>query len=110
MGFFHYRIKKYIEIRIADAVPVDKALGYAALIKGLIYNSNGLEKLNSVLEDVKCIDDIIAATEAVERFGYDAMIYDNRTAGEWCDEIIDIAAQGIDEAEVLYLNMLRRNL
>ena len=33
MGFFHFRIKKYIEVRVADSVPIDKALGYAALLK-----------------------------------------------------------------------------
>ena len=32
MGFFHFRVKKYIEIRVADSVPIEKALGYAALI------------------------------------------------------------------------------
>ena len=38
MGFFHFRIKKYIEIRVADSVPLERALGYVALIIGLIYS------------------------------------------------------------------------
>ena len=26
MGFFHFRVKKYIEVRVADSVPIEKAL------------------------------------------------------------------------------------
>ena len=42
MGFFHFRIKKYIEIRVADSVPLDRALGYVALIKGIVYSDKNL--------------------------------------------------------------------
>ena len=43
MGFFHFRVKKYIEVRVADSVPIGKALGYVALLKGLVYSSENLD-------------------------------------------------------------------
>ena len=45
MGFFHFRIKKYIEIRVSDSVPIKKALYYVALIKGIVYSEQNLDLL-----------------------------------------------------------------
>jgi len=39
------RLKQYIEIRVADSMRIEKALGYAALIKGLFFNITELEDL-----------------------------------------------------------------
>ena len=45
MGFFHFRIKKYIKIRISDSVPIKKALYYVALTKGIVYSEQNLDLL-----------------------------------------------------------------
>lgn len=107
MGFFHYRIKKYIEIRIADAVPIDKSIAFAALIKGLMYHEASLQKLESLFGSVSQIKDIQEATDAVEVDGLDATIYD-KTALEWANIIVDIAYDAIDNDERKYLKLLRR--
>ena len=58
MGFFHFRIKKYIEIRVADSVPLGRALSYVALIKGLIYSEENLARLEKDLSHITSIEQI----------------------------------------------------
>jgi glutamate--cysteine ligase len=43
MVFPDVRLKRYIEIRGADSLPKEKALGYAALIKALFYSCGTIE-------------------------------------------------------------------
>ena len=107
MGFFHFRVKKYIEIRVADSVPILKALGYVALIKGLIYSEENLKKLEEALASVEDIDSIQKAVEAIETDGFDAKIYDGNTAGEWADYLIDIAGNSLGDSDKEYLKGVR---
>ena len=104
MGFFHFRVKKYIEIRVADSVPIEKALGYSALIKGLIYHQQTLDYLDRILQDVATIQEINGAVEEIERSGFDAVIYHGKTAGEWADELKTLASKNLWEEEEEYLN------
>lgn len=104
MGFFHFRVKKYIEIRVADSVPIEKALGYTALVKGLMYNPQTLELLDSELSGVKTIEEIGEAVEAIEKDGFDAVIYKGRTAREWAEELKTLAGKNLWEEEAKFLN------
>lgn len=107
MGFFHFRVKKYIEIRVADAVPIPKALGYVALIKGIVYSDSALTLLEKELETVGGIPQIQQAVESIEREGFDAVIYNGKTAREWADHIIGIASGNLPEEEKEYLDHVR---
>ena len=107
MGFFHFRVKKYIEIRVADSAPILKALGYVALIKGLIYSEENIKKLEEALASVEDIDSIQKAVEAIETDGFDAKIYDGKTAGEWADYLIDIAGNSLGDSDKEYLKGVR---
>ena len=107
MGFFHFRVKKYIEVRVADSVPIEKALGYAAILKGIIYNENALNSLDLRLKDVHTIEDINNVVDEIEKAGFDAVIYENKTAAEWVEELAKIASEGLDEEEGKYLNYVR---
>ena len=69
MGFFHFRVKKYIEVRVADSVPIDKALGYVALLKGIVYSEESLSKLEKKLSSVDSLDKVQEAVEEIERYG-----------------------------------------
>lgn len=104
MGFFHFRVKKYIEIRVADSVPIDKALGYTALIKGLIYYQQTLDYLDRKLSGISTIAQINEAVEEIEHYGFDAVIYGENTAKEWAEELKELAAKNLWEEEGKYLN------
>jgi glutamate--cysteine ligase len=74
MGFFHFRIKKYIEIRVADSVPLDRALGYVALIKGIIYSDKNLNVLEKELSHIDSLEKIQEAVEEIEIKVYNAEV------------------------------------
>ena len=104
MGFFHFRIKKYIEIRVADSVPLGRALSYVALIKGLIYSDENLSILETELKDINSIEQIEDAVDAVIVSGLDAKIYGDRTAREWYNYLLELAGNSLDEKEREYLS------
>lgn len=107
MGFFHFRVKKYIEVRVADAVPIDKALGYVALLKGLVYSEENLRTLDKVLANITSIGEIQRAVEDIEKDGLEAVIYEGKTAGEWAGFLIDTAAKVLPEEDKRYLDNVR---
>lgn len=107
MGFFHFRVKKYIEIRVADAVPVKKALGYVALVKGIVYSDSALTLLDKELESVKDASSIQDAVERIMKDGFDAVIYNGKTAAEWSDHLIGIASGNLSYEEKEYLEHVR---
>ena len=103
MGFFHFRIKKYIEIRVADSVPINKALGYVALLKGIVYSDQNLDLLEEELSDIDTIDKIQDAVIKIEKDGHDAVIYHNITAAQWAARLVQISSEAIPEQERKYL-------
>lgn len=107
MGFFHFRVKKYIEVRVADSVPIDKALGYVALLKGIVYSEESLSKLEKKLSSVDSLDKVQEAVEEIERYGYDAVIYDGRTASEWANALLNLAAGSLSKSDREYLKNVR---
>ena len=107
MGFFHFRVKKYIEIRVADSVPLDKALGYVALIKGIVYSDKNLRLLNEVLSNIRDIESIQNVVEAIERDGFNAVVYNGKTAGEWADHLYDLAEKALGKEDREYLQGVR---
>ncbi len=107
MGFFHFRVKKYIEVRVADSVPIDKALGYVALLKGLIYSEKNLSKLEKNLEIITSLDDIQDAVIAIEKNGFDAVIYKKWTAAGWAEYLLKLAEDALTDIDKEYLNNVR---
>ena len=103
MGFFHFRVKKYIEIRVVDSLPLDRAMEYAALIKGIVYSDKNLNTLREELSDVNTIDDIQQAILRIEEDGLDAVIYNNKTAREWATLLTDLARESLNGDERNYL-------
>lgn len=107
MGFFHFRIKKYIEVRVADSVPIEKALGYVALIKGIVYSEDSLSALEKELANIDSISKLQNAVEEIERYGLDAVIYEGKTANWWIDHIMNIAARSLTKKDKEYLKNVR---
>lgn len=108
MYFPDVRTKKFIEIRMADAVPYPLNIAGVALLKGLFYDEENLEILynkfetmtNQMVRDLK--DDIID-------LGKDAKILDKNIV-EVCHEILSLSEKGLDEEEAKYLHPLKELL
>lgn len=98
-AFFNdVRLKTYIEIRPADAMPIPCVIAYAALIKGLFYDDASLGALASLFKDVS-EQDIWDAKYALMKDGYDGQAY-GQPVSVLADELISIAAQGLGADEV----------
>lgn len=103
MGFFHFRVKKYIEIRVADSVPIERALSYVALIKGLIYSEKNLKTLEDKLSFIDSPSKIQEAVDEIIVSGLDAVIYDEKTTGEWYKYLVELADSALSEKDQEYL-------
>ena len=103
MFFYHIRIKKYLEVRVADSVPIDRAIGYAALLKGLVYDDRCLSELESLLGFTETIDDINRIINEIEIYGDKAEVPNGYNAGAICEEIVRIAAQGLTKEDSEYV-------
>lgn len=105
MFFNDVRLKTYIEIRPADAMPLPYVLSYAALIKGLFSCEMIVDEVAALFADVSA-QDIDQAKEALMREGYDAHVY-GRPVAEWADQLMDIARRGLADDEQGYLEPLQ---
>ncbi len=80
MVFPDVRLKKYIEIRIADSMPIDRAIEYAKFIKGIFY-SGKIDMLLDRYKDVREEDIKNAKNEILEK-GFDSLIYGKNAKDE----------------------------
>ena len=103
MSFYHFRVKKYIEIRVVDSLPIDRALGFAAVIKGMVYSDKNIDILGNELSNIDSIDKIQDAVLRIEEDGLDAVIYNNKTAKEWAEYLTKLASNGLTDEEGEYL-------
>ena len=98
------RLKNFVEIRPADAMPLDYALAYVVLVRALFYSDRNLDVLESLLASIG-EDDVRAAKEALMERGYGATIY-GRSADFWTDLLMVLASGNLEEGESSYLEPL----
>lgn len=105
MLFLDVRTKSYIEVRTGDALPYPYSLGYAALWKGLLYNS---ENLCLLYEESKRYDKkaILELKERVKIEGIFSNI-GNRTLMQKFKDILILAEKGLGYYEKGYLRPLK---
>lgn len=99
MFFYHIRIKKYLEVRVADSVPIDKAMGYVALLKGLVYDDRCLSSVEALFEGIKTIEDIQNIINEIEIYGDKASLPDGSSVRDICNELVRIASSGLSQEE-----------
>lgn len=104
MLFNDVRLKTYIEIRPADAMPQEFVIAYAALIKGMFAVERNLKALEQLFVGVRGADVVVAKEELMQK-GYDATVY-GRPVTEITDRMCALAKEGLSEAERHYLNPL----
>lgn len=104
MLFNDVRLKTYIEIRPADALPVPYAMAYAALVKGLFYHAENLDALDELLAGVTG-EQVEEAKTALMEKGYEAAVY-GRPVAELADAVVALARNGLAQDERAYLEPL----
>lgn len=104
MFFTDVRLKQYIEIRPADAMPVEVAVAYAALLKGLFYSQDSLDQAIQLFENVD-EKSIREAKDALMRSGYQANVF-GYPVSSLTDQLVSLAAAGLGDDERTLLRPL----
>ncbi len=104
MFFHHIRLKRYLEVRVADSVPIRKALGYAALLKGLLYSEKNLLRVEKLLSGH--LIDVEEAVFRTEIQGENAIIYSGKRVHAWARDLIHLAEEVLPPEEKEYLKEL----
>ena len=95
------RLKNFVEIRPADAMPIEYALAYAVLVRSLFYSRRTLDVLDALFESVD-EGHVAAAKRDLIEFGYGAEIY-GRSAEYWADLLLVLASGTLRPGEAEYL-------
>jgi len=104
MIFTDVRLKTYLEIRPADAMPLPFVMAYTAFIKGLFYSEESLAALDEMFVHVD--DDAVnEGKKELMALGYEANIYGCPVA-ELADRLIGLAKAALDDKDRRYLNPL----
>lgn len=102
MSFLDIRLKQFIEIRSADTMPIEYTIAYCALIKGLFYNLETVEKYAKL---TCSINDIKQAKDTIRNHGWNSQVY-QRKIQDLCFELIQDAKKSLNEQEVQNLEPL----
>ncbi|WP_329383301.1 glutamate-cysteine ligase family protein [Anaerofustis sp. HA2171] len=97
MFFPDVRLKNYVEIRMADCMPMYYALSYAAIIKGIFYNEGAIKYFLDKFSFVRN-EDVIKAKKEIIQNGYEAKVY-GMYASDIIMEMIEIAKENLHEEE-----------
>jgi len=97
MVFPDVRGKNYIEIRMADSMPKDLSMAYLAMIKGLFYHGENLDKLYKISLEYND-EKIKALKEAVIQKGFEAP-FQGEDLGRFGERVIKMAEEGLIKEE-----------
>lgn len=106
MVFPDVRLKTYLEIRPADAMPVPYVVAYAALVKGIFYCEMSLARVEELIGGITT-SDVERAKNSLQELGYAGEVY-GRPAAEFADEVIATARAGLSESERGFLEPLEK--
>lgn len=105
MVFPDVRLKHYVEIRGADAMPEKYIAAYLALIKGIFFHSSAVQAILDEFDQVLPAD-LTKADHALMREGYDAKIY-GMPADTLIDRLFLLACHGLTDEECALLDPFR---
>ena len=104
MFFNDVRLKTYVEIRPADAMPVKYAVAYAALIKGIFYSEHNLQSYLDTFATVT-ESDVADAKAALMQDGWNAEVY-GRPVRELLEQVVTSAKLALSEEDHTFLEPL----
>ena len=84
-------------------MPIERALSYVALIKGLIYSEKNLKTLEDKLSGIDSPAKIQEAVDEIIVSGLEAVIYGEKTAGEWYKYLVNLADSALSQKDQEYL-------
>lgn len=101
------RLKRFVEIRPADALPLQAVAGYAALIKGIFYSDGsllGIEEAFGVVGNDWSLTDSYTneATKAIRADGLQACIC-GRSLKDWEELLFETARKALSAHDCTYL-------
>jgi glutamate--cysteine ligase len=105
--FTEARLKRFLEVRGADATPAPLVLAVPALWKGLLYDADALAAAAELARGISP-EELHPLSVAAARLGLKAERR-GKPLAEWCREIVGIADGGLKRQgeEVSYLDPLR---
>jgi len=107
MVFPDVRLKKFLELRFADSVPLPFILAYCAMVKGLLYSREGLDYAKDRINSMHMTqEDILQAEKECMEKGWDAIIY-GKNAAQQADEFLTMAQHNLEPGERPYLDAFR---
>ncbi|HJS87279.1 MAG TPA: glutamate--cysteine ligase [Acetobacteraceae bacterium] len=92
-AFPDVRLKRFLEMRGADAGTPEMMLAQSALWVGLLYDEAALEAVLALIRDVAW-EDAVAARDAVPRLGLDTPFRGHRLR-DWAGDVLAIALDGL---------------
>lgn len=101
MFFPDVRTKKFIEIRMTDALPYPLNLSVLAFIKGILYNKNNLIHIYNYLLDVSN-KDIEKSKKDVIEFGINSC-FKNKKIIDILKDISEVSIKGLSKEEKKYM-------
>lgn len=102
MVFPDIRVKKCMEIRSADSMPLPNFLAYAAFIKGIFYDETLIRHVNQWAHSIDAIQD---AKQAIQKNGWQASVY-GRPVQALVHELKESAKGNLSIKEQGYLEAL----
>lgn len=105
MVFPDTRLKNFVEIRPADALPLSHALGYMALIKSIFYSDDILDVFDRSLAPYG-EQDVLDAKQSLIEQGYQGRAY-GHGAAFWADKLVALALDTMTREERIMFEPLR---
>jgi glutamate--cysteine ligase len=105
--FTEARLKRFLEVRGADATPTPLALAVPAVWKGLLYDADALSAATQLARGFMP-EELLPLSEVASRLGLRTE-YRGKPLADWCREVVAIADGGLRRQgeEVAYLDPLR---
>jgi glutamate--cysteine ligase len=107
--FPEVRIKRTIEVRGADCVPMPLAIAFAALWKGLLYDDRALDRATELAERFAAAGTQRERFEIACRDGLEGEIGGRRLSA-WASEVVELAYGALAPEEAVKLDPLARQI
>ncbi len=108
MAFPDVRLKNYLEIRVADSLPLTEVLAYCAFLKGLLYSDEGLRYCLDFIQVHQASEETVhRAEDALMEKGWAAEIY-GMPAAALAEKLLELAKSALSAEEGALLDCWRK--